>query len=79
MRESEEAAGGPEKPRKKRRWWKGIGQVVQGAAVAAADIGLLIGILHFPVSAETRSYGLSCPSPAGFGTIMNGVGDLWRE
>jgi hypothetical protein len=38
--------GAPEKPR---RWWKGLGQIVQGAAIAGADIGLAIGVLHLPI------------------------------
>ncbi len=69
----------PEVPRKKRKWWKGVGQIVQGASLAITDVGLAVGALKFPVSPETQTYGAVVSVSAGVGTIMNGVGDLWGE
>lgn len=66
-------------PKKHRRWWKGLGQVVQGAAIAGADIGLAIGVLHVPIPAGGETYGVVMSVTAGAGTVMNGVGDLWGE
>lgn len=66
-------------PQKKRKWWKGVGQVVQGASLAITDVGLAVGALKFPVSPETQTYGAVVSISAGVGTIMNGVGDLWGE
>lgn len=69
----------PEVPKKERRWWKGLGQVVQGASLAVADVGMAVGVFKFPVSPETQTYGAVVSVTAGVGTIMNGVGDLWGE
>lgn len=66
-------------PEKKRRWWKGLGQIVQGAAIAGADIGLAVGVLHLPIPAGGETYGVVMSVTAGAGTVMNGVGDLWGE
>ena len=66
-------------PTKERRWWKGLGQVVQGASIAVADVGMAVGAFKFPVSPETQTYGAVVSVAAGVGTIMNGVGDLWGE
>lgn len=66
-------------PKRKRRWWKGLGQVVQGGAIAGADVGLAVGILHVPVPDGDTTYGVIMSVTAGAGTIMNGVGDLWGE
>lgn len=66
-------------PKKERRWWKGLGQVVQGASIAVADVGMAVGAFKFPVSPETQTYGAVVSVAAGVGTIMNGVGDLWGE
>lgn len=68
-----------EAPEKQRRWWKGLGQIVQGAAIAGADIGLAIGVLHVPIPAGGETYGVVMSVTAGAGTVMNGVGDLWGE
>ena len=43
--------------RKERRWWKGIGQIVQGAAMSLADGALAVGALKFEVSDETKTWG----------------------
>jgi hypothetical protein len=45
-------------PTKSRRWWKGLGQIVQGAAVAGADIGLAIGVLHVSIPTDSETYGV---------------------
>jgi hypothetical protein len=66
-------------PEKQRRWWKGLGQIVQGAAIAGADIGLAVGVLHIPAPKEGDTYGVVMSITAGVGTVMNGVGDLWGE
>ena len=66
-------------PEKHRRWWKGLGQIVQGAAIAGADIGLAIGVLHFPIPKGSETYGVVMSVTAGAGTVMIGVGDLWGE
>jgi hypothetical protein len=66
-------------PEKQRRWWKGLGQIVKGAAIAGADIGLAIGVLHVPIPAGGETYGVVMSVTAGAGTVMNGVGDLWGE
>lgn len=58
----------PPQPRKP-RVFKGLGQLVQGAAMTLADVGLPVGAFPFPVSPETQS----ClgerwlPSPPGLG------------
>ncbi|MHB8465602.1 MAG: hypothetical protein ACYDH6_23495 [Acidimicrobiales bacterium] len=78
-----ESAGQPTtdmpEPRKSRRWWKGLGQIIEGASLATIDAGLAIGALKFPVSPDTRTYGSVISVGAGFGKIMSGVGDLWGE
>ena len=66
-------------PEKQRRWWKVLGQIVQGAAIAGADIGLAIGVLHVPIPAGGETFGVVMSVTAGAGTVMNGVGDLWGE
>jgi hypothetical protein len=66
-------------PEKQRRWWKGLGQIVQGAAIAGADIGLAIGVLHIPIPDGGEAYGVVMSVTVGAGTVMNGVGDLWGE
>lgn len=65
--------------RKERRWFKGFGQIVQGAAMSLADIGLAAGCFHFPVSPETQTWGALTSITAGVGTILNGSGDLRGE
>lgn len=65
--------------RKQPRIFKGLGQIVQGAAMTVADVGLAVGAFHFPVSPETQSWGALASVTAGVGTVMNGVGDLRGE
>jgi hypothetical protein len=73
------SSGSGEPPKKQRRWWKGLGQVVQGAAIAGADIGLALGVLHIPAPKDGETYGVVMSVTMGAGTVMNGVGDLWGE
>lgn len=69
----------PDVPRKHRRWWKGLGQIAEGAALAVADVGIAVGAFKLPVSPETQTYGLVVSAAAGMGKIMNGLGDLRGE
>lgn len=64
---------------KERRWWKGIGQIVQGAAMSLADGALAVGALKFNVSDETTTWGALVSVTAGVGTVMSGIGDLRGE
>lgn len=65
--------------RKQPRIFKGLGQIVQGAAMTVADVGLAVGAFPFPVSPETQSWGALASVTAGVGTVMSGVGDLRAE
>lgn len=69
----------PPAPRRPRRWWKGVGQIVEGAALAAVDVGMAAGVLVFPVNPETQSYGAVISVTGGVGKMLNGVGDLRGE
>lgn len=69
----------PETTKKSRRWFKGLGQVAQGAALSLADIGLAVGVLQFPVSPETQTWGSLISTTTGVGMIMTGVGELRAE
>lgn len=62
-----------------RRWFKGLGQIAQGAALTIADVALATGALKFPVSPETQTWGAVASVTTGVGTILNGVGDLRNE
>jgi len=64
---------------KSRRWFKGLGQIVQGSALSIADVALAVGVLQFPVSPETRTWGSLVSVSTGIGVILNGVGDLRNE
>jgi len=66
-------------PTKSRRWFKGLGQIAQGAALSIADVALAVGVLKFPVSPETQTWGAVASVATGVGTILNGVGDLRNE
>jgi hypothetical protein len=68
-----------EVPRRSRRWFKGLGQIGQGAALSIANVALAIGTLHLPVSPETRTWGAIASVATGIGTVLNGVGDLRNE
>jgi hypothetical protein len=69
----------PEGPKKTRRWFKGLGQIGQGAALSIADVALAIGTLKLPVSPETQTWGAIASVATGIGTVLNGVGELRNE
>jgi len=77
--ESEERQSSSEPRRKSRRWFKGLGQIIQGAAMSLANIALAAGMLPLPVSPETRTWGSLASATAGIGTLLNGIGDLRGE
>lgn len=80
MEEAQKASDSKIKvPKKSKPWFKGLGKIAQGAALSLADIGLAVGMLHFPVSAETQTYGALVSAITGFGMIMNGTGELRGE
>lgn len=66
-------------PRKSRRWFKGLGQIGQGAALSIANVALAVGALHFPVSPETQTWGAVASVATGIGAVLNGAGDLRNE
>ena len=68
-----------EKPKKSRKWFKGLGQIGQGAALSIGNIALALGALTFPVSTETQTWGALVSATTGVGMIMNGVGELRGE
>lgn len=65
--------------KKERRWFKGLGQIGQGAALSIGDIALAVGGLNLPVSAETQTWGAIVSATTGIGMIFNGIGDLRGE
>lgn len=77
-KETKEGANLP-KPTKSRRWFKGLGQICQGAALSIANVALAAGVLRFPVSPETQTWGAVASVTTGVGTILAGVGDLRNE
>jgi hypothetical protein len=60
--------------KKPHRWWKGLGQVVSGAAISLADTAFVAGP-HAVVAAPAFLVSVT----AGIGTIMQGAGDLRGE
>ncbi len=68
-----------ETPKKSRRWFKGLGQIAQGAALSIANVALAAGVIHFPVSPETQTWGALASVATGIGTVLTGVGDLRSE
>jgi hypothetical protein len=66
-------------PTKTRRWFKGLGQIAQGAALTIANTAMALGVLKFPVSPETQTWGAVASVATGIGTIMSGIGDLRNE
>lgn len=66
-------------PKKSRRWFKGLGQISQGAALSIANVALAAGVLRFPVSPETQTWGAVASVTTGIGTILSGLGDLRNE
>jgi len=68
-----------EVPKKTRRWFKGLGQIGQGAALSIANVALAVGTLKLPVSPETQTWGAIASVATGIGTVLNGVGELRNE
>ena len=66
-------------PMKSRRWFKGLGQIGQEAALSIANVALAVGVIRFPVSPETQTWGALASVATGIGTVLNGVGDLLNE
>lgn len=65
--------------RTSRRWFKGLGQIAQGAALSIANVGLAMGTLNLPVSPETQTWGSLLSVTTGVGLIFIGAGDLRGE
>jgi len=61
-----------ERLEKSRRWFMGLGQIGQGAALSIGDIALAAGALQFPVSPETQTWGALVSASTGVGMILNG-------
>ena len=68
-----------EPPKKPRPWFKGLGQIGQGAALSIANVALAVGVIQFPVSPETRTWGALASVATGIGTVLSGVGALRNE
>jgi len=66
-------------PSKPRRWFKGLGQIGQGAALSIGNVALAVGALHFPVSPETQTWGAVASVTTGVGMIFTGVGEFKSE
>lgn len=75
----EKNIGPGEKPKKSRRWFKGLGQIAQGASLSIANVALAIGVLKFPVSPETQTWGAVASVATGVSTVLSGIGDLRNE
>ena len=69
----------PEPPKKSRPWFKGLGQIGQGAALSIANVALAVGVIQFPVSPETQPWGALASVATGIGTVLTGVGELRNE
>ena len=68
-----------DKKKKSRRWFKGLGQIAQGAALSFADILLATNLLNIQVTPETKTWGSILSVTSGVGYIFNGIGDLKGE
>jgi hypothetical protein len=78
-KEAVQKRGDVQMPKKKIRWFKGLGQVSTGAAFSLANLALAVGTLNLPVSAETQTWGAFTSVLTGLGTILNGIGELRGE
>ena len=68
-----------DKPKKSRRWFKGLGQIGQGVALSIGNIALAIGGLDLPVSPETQTWGALVSATTGVGMVFTGFGELRGE
>lgn len=62
--------------KKPRRWWKGLGQIVQGAGISLSDVAVVVGLGSAGV---TPAWAALVSVTVGVGTIMEGIGDLRGE
>jgi hypothetical protein len=62
--------------RKPRRWWKGIGQIVQGAGISLGDAAVAAG---FGAAGVAPAWAALVSVTVGVGTIMAAIGDLRDE
>lgn len=62
--------------KKPRRWWKGIGQIVQGAGISLGDAAVAVGLGSGGVA---PAWGALISVTVGVGTVMAGIGDLRNE
>ncbi len=62
--------------KKPRRWWKGIGQIVQGAGISLGDAAIAVGLGSGGVA---PAWGALISVTVGVGTVMAGIGDLRNE
>lgn len=62
-----------------RRWFKGLGQMGQGAALTIANLALAMDVLGFKVAPETQTWGALVSATTGVGMICIGFGELRGE
>lgn len=72
-----EAARQPEAPRRKRKWWTGLGEIVTGTVVSIADIGLGVGLI--PIAVPAAPWVAIGSSATGVGQILKGIGAIRGE
>jgi len=65
-----------ESRKKPRRWWKGLGQIVQGVGISLGDAAVAVG---FGTAGVAPAWGALISVTVGVGTVMGGVGDLRGE
>ena len=69
----------PDREPRRRKVFKGVGGIAQGALLTAVDVSLLAGWWALPLGPETAKVGSVVSIVTGIGTIMAGVGDLRGE
>ncbi len=79
FRETQNKEGSAETQKRSRRWFKGLGQIAQGSAISIANVALAAGVLKFPVSPETQTWGAVASVSTGICTLLSGIGDLRNE
>jgi hypothetical protein len=63
----------------RRRWWKGLGQIGTGSALAIFNGGLALSMFAFPISPADQTVGAITSAMAGIGMIAQGVGEFRQE
>jgi hypothetical protein len=56
-----------------------LGKIGRGAGISIGDVCLAAGILKFPVSLETQTWGAIVSATTGVAMIMDGIGELRGE